>query len=235
MLMEAHPCIKRKQFADVAAGWITKESPGWSTSTINRRLASFNAFARWAGVPDLLGYRRPQRSEDVTRMRCTVTDVQRVLRSTREFAPYALGMLCGLAGLRIGEAVGTTWEQIDPSDSDQTMAFVAVHGKGSKERVVPILRSHVDSAARLWTGEQAGRLFDLDVDQGRYIVRKTFKEHGLEVESHDLRRAFAKAAYDVNHDIRAVQKLLGHSDVTTTMRYIGSPMEERVAIVKGIA
>ncbi len=235
LLMDAHPIIIPDVFADTAAAWLTRTSVSSSAATINRRLASFNAFARWRKVGGLQDYRRPVPTVDSTRMRCTVADIQRVMRHTTEFTPFALCALEGLAGLRVAEAAEITWSALEPDTTDETLAYVTVRGKGKKVRIVPIPKAHIDNMARRWTGDLVGPLFDITAEQARYVIRKTFRAHGFKVESHDLRRAFANAVWEQSHDIRALQLLLGHSDITTTQRYIGVSMETRAAIVKGIA
>jgi integrase/recombinase XerD len=141
-------------------------------------------------------------------------------------------------GARIGEAVA-----LDVDDLDLERATVLLHGKGGKDRVVPVggyARSAIDAylvrgrpvftAARAATsGSTAGRaaLF-LNARGGRLsrqsawtILREAADKAGVRaaVGPHTLRHSFATHLLDGGADVRVVQELLGHASVTTTQVY----------------
>lgn len=135
-------------------------------------------------------------------------------------------------GSRIGEAVA-----LDVDDIDVSRGTVLLHGKGGKDRVVPVggyARTAIDAylvrgrpvfAAASSSGR--GALF-LNMRGGRLsrqsawtILRETADKAGVRatVGPHTLRHSFATHLLDGGADIRVVQELLGHASVTTTQVY----------------
>ncbi len=136
------------------------------------------------------------------------------------------------AGLRASEAVSLRLQDIDLD-----VGFVRTVGKGSKERVVPLGRKAVEAvSAYLSRGRpglgRAGVLKPAEVflnvrgralsRQGLHlIVKKYAKLAGLsdEVSAHTLRHSFATHLVEGGADLRAVQEMLGHADLSTTQVY----------------
>ncbi len=132
------------------------------------------------------------------------------------------------SGLRLAELTSLNLGDIDMAD-----ATVRVTGKGSKTRIVPVGR-HALSALRTWHKERGqfavedepalflssrgGRL------SGRSVqARVTFwaKKQGIDtrVYPHLFRHSFASHLLESSHDLRGVQELLGHADISTTQVY----------------
>ena len=135
----------------------------------------------------------------------------------------ALEILYG-SGVRVGELCG-----LDLDSLDLAGGAVSVWGKGSKERRLPLsapaitairawlaVRAEVvsaDAGAALFGNERGARLSPRDVR--RIIDRRAARP----THPHALRHSFATHLLDGGADLRAVQELLGHSDVATTQRY----------------
>jgi integrase/recombinase XerD len=134
-------------------------------------------------------------------------------------------------GARISEAVG-----LDVDDLDGSLAAVTLHGKGGKERVVPIgsyaLRAVDDYLVRARptlaaAGRGTPRLFlnsrggPLSRQSAWVILRSAAEKAGLatRISPHTLRHSFATHLLDGGADVRVVQELLGHASVTTTQVY----------------
>lgn len=134
------------------------------------------------------------------------------------------------SGLRVSELVSLKVAQLSLE-----MGVVRVMGKGSKERLVPIGESAQDMVAR-YLSESRGVILaarksdDLFVtQQGRAMSRQMFwnliKRHALKagigtaLSPHTLRHAFATHLINHGADLRVVQMLLGHADITTTQIY----------------
>lgn len=133
------------------------------------------------------------------------------------------------AGLRRSEAAA-----LDLGHYDSMAGEISVRGKGDKERLVP-LEAGVSAALNDWLsvrGEDSGSLLCPVRKGGKIELRRisaqaiydALLKRGREaripiLSPHDLRRTFASELLDVSGDISAVQRLMGHANVQTTMRY----------------
>jgi integrase/recombinase XerC len=132
------------------------------------------------------------------------------------------------SGLRLSELVG-----INRSDLDLDQGFVTVLGKGRKTRQVPLGR-HCVSAIRDWltehplaaesaeiplfTGRGARRISPRTV-QSRLKALSATQLGSTDLHPHMLRHSFASHLLESSGDLRAVQELLGHSNLGTTQIY----------------
>jgi integrase/recombinase XerD len=140
-----------------------------------------------------------------------------------------LEMLYG-TGARISEAVG-----LEVDDVDLTDAVVRLHGKGGKDRVVPLGRYAGEAldaylvrarpalnvrglgVPALFLNARGGRL---SRQSAWSTLRSAAGRAGLnDVSPHTLRHSFATHLLDGGADVRVVQELLGHASVTTTQVY----------------
>jgi integrase len=235
--VEADDPITGDRFCDCAAAYLSRSEA--APSTINRKLAAFNKFAEWAGLGDMGEFRRPAPPDEVHRNRIDIIEIRNIINSLDplERSTYNTFVLCGMAGLRIAEAFDVEWDDFraDPDDPD-TAQLIVTKAKGRKQRIVPISQRFYEMMiARRVPGQKPTGSYST-VDQLRYLVRKTGRTYGYDIESHDLRRAYAQAVYEATgHDLKAVQQLLGHTDISTTQRYINSTWEVRTKAAKAIA
>jgi len=141
---------------------------------------------------------------------------------------HAILELMYSSGLRLSELVGLDLGNVDLPD-----AVVTVTGKGRKTRKVPVGRYAV-KALRAWLkcrGELAGderqalfvssrgrRISHRSVQQrlSQWAVKQGLSTH---VNPHMLRHSFATHILESSSDLRAVQELLGHADISTTQVY----------------
>lgn len=209
-------------------------------STANRRLATLRRFYRWAlreGVIQedptlrLAGAKAPPRFpkalteaqvEELLAAPATDTDLGLRDRAMLEVL-YA-------TGLRVSELVGLTLAELSLTDG-----LVRVIGKGSKERVVPMgeeARAWVDRYAKrarpaLLRGRIAEAMFV--TQRGSAMTRQMFwklirryavvADIRAPLSPHGLRHAFATHLLNHGADLRVVQMLLGHADISTTQIY----------------
>jgi integrase/recombinase XerD len=134
------------------------------------------------------------------------------------------------SGLRASELVGLTLQQLDLQ-----LGFLRVIGKGSKERVVPVggqakeaLVSYLENARPQFAKGRAGSELFL-TERGRGMSRKTLwllvrqraRQAGIAqpVKTHLLRHTFATHLLGGGADLRAIQEMLGHTDIATTQIY----------------
>ena len=132
------------------------------------------------------------------------------------------------SGLRASEVV-----KIRMSDINFEAGFIVVRGKGSKERVVPININALETTGRyieelrpaLSRKSKSPYLFL--AQGGKPITRqrlwqliKTYSAGlSMEISPHTLRHCFASHLLDGGADLRALQKMLGHTDISTTQIY----------------
>ncbi len=134
------------------------------------------------------------------------------------------------AGLRVSEAMG-----LEKNAVDLESRIVRVHGKGGKDRLVPLGRPAAEAARRylalgrpqldrryrseLFLNARGGAL----TRAGAFLILRRLAERaGLEperVHPHLLRHSFATHLLEGGADLRSVQEMLGHADLGTTERY----------------
>jgi integrase/recombinase XerD len=223
--------------ADLATG---QGQPPCSPATINRKTACLRSFYRHLRREELIdadptaALSPPTKSRKLPRV-LTYAEVKRLLESVGEGDPIALRDRALLevmygCGLRASEAVG-----LDVNEVDLRRGFVRPHGKGNKERIVPLGREAATAVTRylrsgrpeLIGSRQQSRLFvnfrgGPLTRQGLYkIIQRHAKEVGLEgrMSPHTLRHSFATHLLSGGCDLRSVQEMLGHADVATTQLY----------------
>lgn len=147
--------------------------------------------------------------------------------STRD---RALLELMYASGLRVSEVIG-----LEVSDIDFDEGILRTRGKGNKERIVPVgrqallsIRIYLRSGRRALTKDRPQRYLFVNfrggqlTRQGLYkIVRKYASAAGLSdrMSPHTLRHTFATHLLNGGCDLRSVQEMLGHADVSTTQTY----------------
>jgi site-specific recombinase XerD len=193
-------------------------------ATISRKLAAVRAFLRHslgaARVPDArVAPRRGRRLPEQTRG----ADLDKELLALEGEGPIALRNralveLVYSAGLRSAEVVG-----LDLADVDFEQELVHVsHGKGGKERVVPlgeeaahwVSRYLHDARPALAAGANDALFLSV---RGRRLDTSTLRR--VAPHPHRLRHAFATHLLEGGADLRTIQELLGHSSLSTTQIY----------------
>jgi integrase/recombinase XerD len=174
---------------------------------------------RWRTLPDVLTV------DEITRLIASPTFDEPLAFRDRAMLELAYG-----AGLRVSE-----WITLGIRDVLLEEKLVRVFGKGSKERLVPIGRSAIGAVAtyvrelrpRLEKGSGKGVLFlnargePLSRMGAWKILRRHVEQAGITkaVSPHTLRHSFATHLLEGGADLRAVQEMLGHADISTTQIY----------------
>lgn len=139
---------------------------------------------------------------------------------------HAILELLYSSGLRLSELVG-----LNIADIDLAQGLVLVLGKGNKQRMLPV-GSKAVAAVQHWLTVRGQVKSD---DQALFIgvrgrrmspqlVRERVRQAGVRnlgqhLHPHMLRHSFASHILESSHDLRAVQELLGHADISTTQIY----------------
>lgn len=141
--------------------------------------------------------------------------------------------LCYSSGVRVSELTG-----LNLGDVDVQQGLVKVRGKGKKERIVPVggqaLRSVQDYLAKRGEWARKGRAADGDAPlflsrNGTRIATRSVArildrcalQSGInkKVSPHTLRHSFATHLLDAGADLRSIQEMLGHENLSTTQKY----------------
>ena len=221
-------------------GYAVARHAGSKASTANRRLTVFKRFFRWALREHLVtadptlklsAARAPQRVPKTL----SEAQVEALLAAPDVDTPLGLRdrtmlELMYASGLRVSELV--TLKSVHLS---LTEGALRVTGKGAKERLVPfgeearawLERYLADARGEILQGQASDALF-VTARGGpmtRQMAWKLVKAHALRggvqvpLSPHTLRHAFATHLLNHGADLRAVQMLLGHADISTTTIY----------------
>jgi len=152
---------------------------------------------------------------------------------------FAIAELFYATGIRVSELTALNLDDLDPDQME-----LQVLGKGRKERIVPVtapalkrIKSYLEQRRQiLKDGARLGTAGPLFINlRGKRItarsVHRIMKEMGLNaglnkrVHPHELRHSFATHLLDSGADLRAIQELLGHKNLTTTQKYTHISLE----------
>ena len=215
----------------------TLRNEGYSASSICRYISSIKAFYRYLLIEDIIdadpseNIQTPKKWEKVPKA-LSLSEIKELLevKSSGDTLIRDAAMLELLysSGLRVSELVA-----IKLGDINFEAGFIRVMGKGSKERVVPVNARAVERIRRYMNDErpmilkkrQSPYLFV--TRRGRPMSRQRFwqtlksvgKHAGIDLSPHTIRHCFATHLLEGGADLRSVQKMLGHSDISTTQIY----------------
>ena len=232
--------------AELAAGDGDERQP-CSAATIHRKAACLRSFYKHLRREDLVSedptaaLTAPRRGKKLPHV-LSHGEVTSLLAQPRGSEPPALRdrallELMYACGLRASEAIG-----LEVGDVDLERSFVRPYGKGSKERIVPVgteaaaaVRNYLRSGRpklvgsgtekKLFVNQRGGGL----TRQGLYkIIRGHARKAGLDgkMSPHTLRHTFATHLLSGGCDLRSVQEMLGHADISTTQVYTHLSGEE---------
>jgi len=210
---------------------------GYAPSTVARRLASLRSYFRYLRRQGLVasdpsaGLRNPKQPRRLPRL-LRIDEVVRLLEAVAVDTAAGVrdrAMLETLygGGLRVSELVG-----LNVADLDGDQELVRVRGKGRRERLAPIGTMAADWLKRwlpmrapkaprepaLFLNQRGTRLTTRSV--GRLLETHLLRAGLVDSASpHTLRHSFATHLLDRGADLRSVQELLGHRNLTTTQIY----------------
>lgn len=213
---------------------------GASPATIRRRISAIRTWYKFLMAEGVVKSDPSERLETPKRWRelpdvLTPDEVERIIGAVSldedlAFRDRAMFELAYGAGLRVSEWIGLSVKDVQLDE-----LVVRVFGKGGKERIVPIGRKAAGAVAiylrelrpRLEKGGGAGKLFlnargkPLSRMGAWKLLQKYVELSGVakHVKPHTLRHSFATHLLQGGADLRAVQEMLGHADISTTQLY----------------
>lgn len=221
--------------------WVyAQKDQGRAATTIKRRISAVRTWYRFLLAEGIVKADPSEKLESPRGWRrlpdvLTVAEVEKLidaisLDDALAFRDRALLELAYGAGLRVSE-----WCSLEVKDVMLDELVVRVFGKGGKERLVPIGRKASGAVAmylrelrpRLEKGKGEGRLLlnsrgtPLQRMTAWTILKKIVERAGITkpVTPHTLRHSFATHLLEGGADLRAVQEMLGHADISTTQLY----------------
>lgn len=210
------PMSLLKANGDLIDDWLgTHRSP----ATRRAYRSDLMAFYTWAAKRDMCV--NPVLKTDPIRVPKTLPKPvpAAYLSAILESAPSDVRIMIALAayaGLRCAEIAAIDSSDVDLSKESPVLAVRC--GKGSKDRIVPV---HPDLAAML-RGRRAGRLVNVSARSVGYKVANHLRSLGIDATAHKLRHTFGtELARATEGNIVLVARIMGHEDVSTSMRYVG--------------
>ncbi len=211
---------------------------GRATRTVARRLAALRVFLRhrqaegFDAAPLLQQLERPKPEHLLPKVLSRAQVNQLIALPDPEHPHFARDVaileLLYASGLRASELCG-----LKIRDVNLQVGFVRVFGKGSKERIVPLGRAAAEAVAH-YLSECRPRLAKTSTTEILFLsrtgkpldrvalwmlVERYGRRAGRAISPHVLRHCFASHLVGGGADLRVVQELLGHSDISTTQIY----------------
>ena len=206
----------------------------YTPRSITREIASIKGFFKWLSINDTIKHnpalaieqpKLPKRLPKVLSMK----EINELLDSSMSVLDKAVLELLYAAGLRVSELA-----DIQLNNIDLNARYLRCTGKGSKERIVPIgkkaclsikkylvereyiLKKYNIKSKYCFIKENGKKLTRQDV----YVfINSIGKNINKDISPHTIRHSFATHLLENGADLRIVQELLGHSDVSTTQLY----------------
>ena len=225
---------------DIRAFLAAERKGGRGSATASRRLVALRTFFRFLLLEGVAAQDPTENVESPRGMRrlpsyLTVEEVDRLLEAAEPTSPLGLRNRALLevlyaTGLRVSELVGLTTAQVNGE-----AGFLLVSGKGGKERVVPLgdvaldwlERYRAEARPRLLKDKTTPALFvtarggAMSRQNAFLLLKDLARKAGIRkrLSPHTLRHSFATHLLENGADLRYLQILLGHSDISTTQIY----------------
>ena len=182
-------------------------------------------FRKTLGQPEKVAFISMPRKDAPLPVILTKGEVDRVLKSFLVAKYSVFFALIYAAGLRISEAIG-----LETQDIDSLRGVIHVrHAKGGGQRLVMLSPTILEMLRNYWKYERPTPPLLFSTRKGRPLCPDTARRAllcasaasgiGKVVTPHMLRHSFATALLEDRNDLRIIQVLLGHNDLTTTTRY----------------
>lgn len=206
----------------------------YSPTSVMRKIASLRGFFKWLCASEIctinptLTLEQPKVPRKLPKV-ISISEIENILRENLTKTQRLIVELLYGGGLRVSELVNLKTNSIDLNAN-----YIKCSGKGSKERLVPLggkakealveYFAHRDFLVKKYNIETKNLFI---ADSGRFLTRQDvynfIHEQGKKIHKnispHTLRHSFATHLLENGADLRIVQELLGHSDVSTTQLY----------------
>ena len=211
------------------------------TSSVNRKISTLKNYLKFLHTEKIIDQIDFQEFESLSSVKkipkaISKSQMEQIFEDLKKSKQTNAGLyililkLIYLSGLRISEALNLKWSDINHQDNS-----IYVYGKGSKERKVFIINDYLIQLKNLEKNHQ----YVFTINKKKISTRSVNKflqncyDNSLiknKLSSHIFRHSFATTMLENNADIRHIQKLLGHSSISTTEIYtkVAKSMKKRV-------
>ncbi|MCM8792080.1 MAG: site-specific tyrosine recombinase XerD [Candidatus Omnitrophica bacterium] len=235
--LESHLKVKRE---DISEFMLKQKEKKLSSSSVARRLSAIKAFYRFLLREKIISSDPTEaiQSPKIWKKIPTTLSVEEIekiifqadIRTKMGIRDRAILETMYATGMRISEISNLKLEQVNLE-----MGFLRCIGKGNKERIIPLGRHasyaisrYLQESRNFFLGKKTSEFLFLN-RRGRKISRqglwKIIKKYAhrarinKQVKPHIIRHSFATHLLERGADLRSVQEMLGHSDVSTTQIY----------------
>ncbi len=242
LFLEKYHAITKPKFIDKRhiEGFIRSMKKTVSSKSLARKLTSIKNFHHFlliekeVDIDVAKGFAAPKIEKSLPQV-LSIDEVVKILEQVDKTKPLGLRNTALLeliygSGLRVSELLDIKMEDIHLNQG-----YIMVRGKGSKERMVPIsdmstvaLRSYIVKGREQLLGDQKTSFLFVNLSGSRLsrqgffkLLKKLANDAGVETECspHTLRHSFATHLLENGMDLRTLQSLLGHEDISTTQIY----------------
>jgi site-specific recombinase XerD len=206
---------------------INLRDKGTSPISINTYICGLNAYFKWAGIPTKIGYLKKEQKILAT---FSPDQISRLVHwkpiRRNETRAHAIALVALDTGLRISELLSLTRQDVDLDN-----LVLLVHGKGNKQRLVPVsielrkvLYRHLakHQYPRVFCARTGTPLSVRNSERDFKVVCRKAGITGVRCSWHTLRHSFAVNYLRAGGNLYYLQRILGHSSITTTERYLRS-------------
>ncbi|USS40336.1 tyrosine recombinase XerA [Thermococcus aggregans] len=201
---------------------------GYSNKSLNLVVQALKAYFRFEGLDDEAERLKSPKVPRSLPKSLTKEDVKKLIKAvppTRKRDRLIILLLYG-TGLRVSEVCNLKIEDIDFKRG----ILIVKGGKGAKDRVVPVpgfllkeiedyLKTRDDGSEYLFVEVRREKKDKISPKTVWYLLKKYGEKAGVRVTPHMLRHSFATHMLEKGVDIRVIQEILGHSNLSTTQIY----------------
>ena len=232
--------IKHVKVDDIKKYFAYMKKMGYTATSMSRELSSIRAFHKFLHLENIvhenvaLAIATPKKDKKLPTV-LSVEEVMKILSLLNDDTPYnarnhAMIEVMYACGLRVSELVN-----LKISELHLTSKMISTTGKGTKERLIPIndyaakvLKNYIiEHRPKLLKKQSSPYVFlnNLGEPISRQsffiLIKKLCTEAGIqkEISPHTLRHSFATHLLEAGTDLRLIQEMLGHEDISTTQIY----------------
>ncbi|MFC4769952.1 tyrosine-type recombinase/integrase [Effusibacillus consociatus] len=211
-------------------GFCSKSRKSLAPATVASLIDPLRSLYKWGSDPNIRVFsHNPTTSVHTAKVPITSKnhyltkrELTQLLNQLRKqgYRDYLLGLTLVLLGLRVSELVSIEWGHFHTDPAETSVWLTVMEGKGGKQREVKVPQTLWNLLCQLPIRSQ--RLFPLSTRQVERIIQKAREQSKLvkKVTPHWLRHTNATLALLHGASLQQVQETLGHSEITTTQRYL---------------